>query len=272
MDTNKLAYGPHISLAGNADPFEAAAVNGYTAVQTHWGNPRSLKAKAAKKKHLRKKSDPVWVVHACYIAHAAMKPEIAQVTHAHFNTLLREIAKAGAQHYVVHVGGTKDRDPDEIAKGIRETQLAVKDTLEELAKAETPVHFLVENVANKNAFNENLEKLANVTHEPYWGWCLDLAHSNACGIDWAEVQRVVKVLPPKVAHINYPGSSFGSGLDRHGWRAAPGPTMTGEATAAWDKTICLLRDLGVTLISEGGSNQDSSLDAEVVVVKGILES
>jgi sugar phosphate isomerase/epimerase len=151
------------------------------------------------------------------------------------------------------------------------------------AKDERKVKLLIENTAAKYSFNEDLNNLIQAIEPfPELGWCLDTAHSNAAGVSFDQLRQVLKRKPPELCHANYPGSPFGCGRDRHGWRSwnivlegeatEPNSGMTPAMTEEWDNLIRQLHKLNVPLILEGGSFDDGNMKRELDLLQLILKT
>lgn len=284
-----LRLGPHTKKQGSPEEQrEIARDLNWSAIQTHFGNPRSLRiASAAPKAPWSKydpEKDPVWAFHAAYTSSATPKAENEKATANYLGQLLVHAQREGAKYVVVHVGGTKDRTAEEVGDKIKSFLMHSKlpEILAKLNSGDRPVKLLVENTAALYPFNQNLRNLTKAIADfPHVGWCLDTAHSNAAGIVWSEVQEVIRESPPDLCHANFPGSPFGCGRDRHGWRTWPDilagkeesqySGMTPDTTRQWDETIRVLAASNVPLILEGGS-YDGDMNAELEFVRSLLST
>jgi endonuclease IV len=226
--------------------------------------------------------DPVWSLHAAYTASVTPKEEVEKATANYLGQLLYAAHKAGATFVVVHVGGTKEFSATEVADRMRNflKKFRLSEIAEKLSE-KRPLKLLVENTAALYPFNQNLINLVEVALDfKGVGWCVDTAHTNAAGIAWDEVRTIVNEFPPDLAHINFPGSPFGCGRDRHGWRTASSLlggeieeacNMTPEDIAEWEETVRTLYRKGVPLILEGSGWTNSDIYKEIKFVREMLE-
>lgn len=281
-----IRLGPHTTRLDSPIQQRAAAIeNKWSAYQTHWANPRTIRTASTPKdipvKDLDPKKDPVWAFHCAYPAFAApLKDEKA--TANYLARVLESSSLVGAQFVVVHVGETSVSSAKEVADRMRNflRKNRFSDITLKLSE-KFPVKLVVENVAAKYEFNQSLIHLIEVIEEfPGIGWCLDTAHSNAAGIPWDEVRTIITEFPPDLAHINFPGSPFGCGRDRHGWRSDPtilageineDCDLTPEDVKEWDDTVRLLHKEGVPLILEGSGWRTSDILTEIDFVRNLLQ-
>lgn len=176
--------GPHTDRAVTPDDQrQIARDNGWTALQTHWGNPRTLtlnKDGYGFAKSTYAPNDPFWVFHSAYCAVASPPLDKEKATGDYLKMMLQHARRAHAHAVVVHVGGTKDHTASQVQDRIR-TFLLNQD-FEGFFKTfqpsgEWPIRLLLENVAANYPFNQNLFHIAEVARQfNQVGWCLDLAH------------------------------------------------------------------------------------------------
>lgn len=288
---NRSTLGVHMSKCPTPElQRKTAREAGYSCFQTHYGNPQSLVLADQIngipvdqfKIDFDWERDPIWVIHAAYLANCTPRDSrVGHLTAKYLKNLLLQAQKLGASYVVVHTGGTKDKAPELVGSQIRQFLISygVVDYLEGLSKTGHQVCLAVENVAAAYPFNaalfhlmESVKGLSNV------GWTLDLAHAWAAGIPFQEIKLLVEgqVNLPLVCHANFPGSKFSSGKDRHGWRykgyqGQEGSDLDETDIALWDVVIGCLYKNRVPLILEG-SRQEGTKEEEFGFVSSLLSS
>lgn len=255
---------------------------GWSALQTHWGSPRTLKlpdtVAGMDQSTYKHGEDPVWVFHSAYVAHSTPPQSSRAAAGAYLKKLFKHAATVGSAYVVLHTGGTKEKAREAIIEDMQDffATYKINEYLQELSKgAGYPIKLAIENVAAKYPWNQDLFNIAN-TVKPYShiGWCLDLAHSWAAGCDLQHTLDVVNTEPPLICHSNFPGSKFGSGLDRHGWRYQPHNTPANPEQLeidAWDEVIRSLAKQNVILIVEGSGSIEGDMITEVEMLKKIAQ-
>lgn len=274
--------GPHMDRAVTPDDQrQIAKDNGYTAMQTHWGNPRTLalnKDGYGLAKSTYASNDPFWVFHSAYCAVASPPADKEKATGDYLKLMLQHARRAHAHAVVVHVGGTKEHTAAQVQDRIR--TFLLNQNFEGFFESfqpygEWPICLLLENVAAAYPFNQSLFNIAEVARQfRQVGWCLDLAHANAAGIPHDQLLEVIDKHCPNVCHCNYPGSPFGSGRDRHGWRYRAEEFnkehgLTQLQQDQWDEVVRLLHRQKVPLILEGSSTP-GSYNEEVRFVRNLV--
>jgi len=263
-----MFIGPHIKkeVTPNATR-DKARREGWGCFQTHWQSPRTLRLKEVLvlEDNTPKEDDPIWVIHSAYPASVTPRPEISRPTYNYIVNLTKQAALIGAQYVVIHVGGTKDKEVSQVEFTIRNflTTYKISEWLDQLPRSVT---LLIENVAAAYPFNQSLKPLIGIVKDyDHVGWCLDLHHSWAAGIPYSEIQALAVEDLPDVVHANFPGSEFGSGRDRHGWRSQwrMKPFTTAEQTSEWDTTLKILNEKEIPLILEGSKYPESNLVEEL---------
>jgi endonuclease IV len=177
--------------------------------------------------------------------------------------------KAGATFAVIHLGGTKDRNPKDVVEAAK--CYWAKQTFLHQFLREYKIKFLIENVAAAYPTNEDLSHIISITKETpdILGWCLDTAHSNAAGVHY-EVLKDVLQDPnkrPDILHCNYPGSPFKSGRDRHGWLYKDDTPVDDEIKELWIEIVKEAFLVGRPLVVEGSSNPGSLHEEVQALVK-----
>jgi endonuclease IV len=288
-----MQIGPHISREAVPDPmnprlwWSLANKANHTAFQTHVFNPGSLSLpenvvkRACKHDHSDIPKGGEWYFHASYFACAAPNERTAEGTATYLRNAL-EIAKSfGVKGIVIHTGATAGVRP--VAYGVRLFEFLEKFKLFETLQS-SGVELAIELGANKSELNREPGFLAVMVEAiPALGWCLDTAHCYAAGVSWERVIEVCNKLPPLVCHCNFPGSSFGSGHDVHGWRSAPQTLKVGkqvtmrshketqEAMEGYDNLLRLLIGKGVPLIIEGSGFLTSGFQTELDLLKELFD-
>lgn len=238
-----MKIGPHISQTSPRT---------YPCFQTFWGSPKSLQLKFDPRQ--LPGHDSTWIIHASYLANIT-----SDICHDYLRVLLRQAAVLKVYAVVVHLGTTKKLDADEVI-------YRLKSILNNFKFIDEGVILAIENPANSCPFNWTSANLAR-TVEPYEGigWCLDTHHAFAAGIPFEELHETIQQYPPSVVHANFPGSPFGSGIDKHGCAYLPDIYTTPKQREQWYQTLRLLKDVPMILECSG------DVQSELAHIKGILE-
>lgn len=247
--------GPHCTHGDTPDLRRAdARVQGWGAFQTFpHGNRSSLSLNPNHVSGIRsdKSTDLIWVTHSSYPALFNPPDRARTATFRYFTNLAEWMRRVGSQYSVIHLGATKDQDPDQtVQRAIDNWQ---EQTLLRQFCTNHGIKFLVENVAAKYPVNQDLHHTARIANsDPTLGWCLDLAHANAAGVPYLEVLKII-VNPetrPTILHANYPGSAFGSGKDRHGLLCSDDTPITEEQKVDWKTIVKVAYAADIPLILE----------------------
>lgn len=266
---NSMKIGPHISPQETPPAtLDYAKQCGYSVFQTGWMSmhssnlPDSILGIPAKNypRIYDLKFDPTWVLHSAYVVHCSPKNHgVAYLNSKYLRTLFQHAQAIGSTIIVVHTGATKEKTPKEVVENMRHflQHYGIIRALQEVNET-FPLTLAVENVAAAYDFNKDLNHmLSAIEGLPHVGWCLDLAHRFAAGVTDANISEVIEHQPPSLVHANFPGSRFGSGLDRHGWRYQqrdnPSPFVNAEQMNFWDGLIGHLNEKKIPMILEGGS-------------------
>jgi len=278
-----MRLGPHLRMQETpAATRQFARDNGYAAFQTGWANMQSSRVPDSilgtpideYPRDYNLAVDPYWVIHSAYVVHAAPKDhKLAFVTSTYLKAIFRVARALGASAIILHTGATKDKKPAEVSATMRKflTSYGIPEALAEINETH-PLVLAIENVAAAYEYNQNLNyALDALDGLPHIGWCLDLAHRHAAGVTDAHLTQVIERRTPTICHANYPGSHFGCGLDRHGWRSK---SPVGEFDMSqthidyWEGTLRYLNNLDVPLIIE--QMQTDYLVDEVAAYRTIL--
>jgi sugar phosphate isomerase/epimerase len=181
--------------------------------------------------------------------------------------------KAGATRAVIHLGGTKDREPSDVVNAAKEywaQQTQLHDFLRQ-----HQIKLLIENVAAAYPTNQDLEYLISITKETpdILGWCLDTAHANAAGVSYDTLRDILSnpEKKPDVVHCNYPGSLFRSGRDVHGWYYKDETPLQDDAKPLWEDIVKTAYRSGCPLVVEGSSSPGDH-QKEVLALIALCES
>jgi len=218
--------------------------------------------------------DLIWVAHAAYPAlfnPPEDKPWVKASTFRYFTDLAEWMRRVGSRYAVIHLGGTKDRDPRAVVdQAIQNWQAQ---TLLRQFCQDHGLRFLIENVAAKYPVNQDLNYVATIAaSDPTLGWCLDTAHSNGAGVPWPRVLDILEnpTTRPTIIHANYPGSEFGSGKDRHGYRYLEATPVGPEDKAGWLEVVRKAWTLGIPMIFEGSGSYEGDAKLEVLHLRTLL--
>jgi len=278
----KLIVGPHVKKLSTAKlQMEEAQDNGWGIIQTFPGNPRTYDTVVIGNvpRIRRDAASPLMVAHCSYPVFFVSKEETRQRCVLYIAALIEWCGWNGYTHIVIHLGMTKGLEASVVIEGA-EKFWSENPRIKELLRA-NGVKLLIENVAAAYEANIKLHHLAEFVHRDpeILGWCLDLAHSNAAGVLYPKIDALLeRDLAPSIVHANYPGSPFGSGLDRHGWlyRKFPEDAAIHAASpenavihAAWMRTATRLFEAGLPFVLEGGSTE-GSIEAEVLCYREVF--
>ena len=288
MSSNQLMLlGPHIKREKFPDQQRFLAVqSGFGAFQTHWGNPRtsiiSDHEYELKFSNPKPEKDPIWVIHTAYTTSANPSYRNKDKVARYLINLINQSYYAGVKYIVLHVGAVKNLQVEWVSTNICSflEEYYILEALS-LNKDNRKVKLLIENMASVSPFNVDLKNLINVTNKyEDVGWCLDLCHAYAAGISFKDLQEAIDLCPPDVSHINFPGSKFGSGKDRHGWRTTKSilnnqlnydSLVSPQDIISWDSIVKYLYSLRIPLILEGGSFPGVSMKEELSFIRSMLQ-
>lgn len=272
-----LIIGPHVSklLPISANKKQAQKM-GWGIFQTFALNPRSLTVSKQITGFDPPFVDdgPLWIYHSSYLAHAVPSLKFKYVVRAYFEGVLQQALKVGVSALVAHLGASKDKTVAEVFINLKKNLEEINSFLEIINKNQPyPVKFLVENCASAYPFNSDLEPLATITNSyPYTGWTLDLAHSNAAGVEPEKLLEIIEKSPPFCCHANYSGSSWKSSLDRHGfaYQVPPeGDFLYGRWV--WKEAIKKLIEKDIPVIMEGSTSVEGDLNKEIEFVRNLFK-
>lgn len=266
--------GPHISKESTPNQQRQQARDyDWGVVQTHAGSPQTLRLDTSRISSLSYdgRKDIIWVVHAAYPALFSPPERTWGVNAEYMLKLATWCTKVGADFAVIHLGKTKDLSCSDVVSKARDywaKQIEIQDFLREQG-----LKFLIENVAGAYPANQDLNTILDIVRgfDDILGWCLDLAHANAAQVDYG---RIIEILlsatdRPTVIHCNYPGSLYGSGLDRHGWLYKDETPVSNEMKDCWKAVVKVAYRAGIPLIAEGSSNPGSVRD-EVEAIRNLV--
>lgn len=254
----ELIVGPHVKkLSTGKIQMEEAGDHNWGIIQTFPGNPRSSDPVivGGGEKVVRQQNSPLMVAHCSYPVFFVSKDETRIKCVRYLLALTEWCHWNGYTHIVVHLGATKGLKAVHVIASAQQFWDENPKLQEKLQAC--GVKLLIENVAAAYEANIELNYLAEFVHQypMVLGWCLDLAHSNAAGVLYPKIDALVeRGLGPSVVHANYPGSLFGSGLDRHGWLYKKFPDNA-IIHAAWMRTATKLFKAGLPFVIEGGSTE-----------------
>jgi hypothetical protein len=253
---------------------------GYPVCQTHFGNPQSFDIPREMHAHYAEGGPERWVWHAAFISSANPGEKSRDGCAVYLREVIRLAAKFRISDIVVHTGTVSGVPVERVLEGM-ERFLREEGIAAELGRAKT--RLAVELGASTCGLNLNPQLFAErFRGDPNIGWCLDLAHSYAAGCTWKTLLEAIRIQPPFVCHANFPGSSFGSSRDIHGWRTLPHLEKQGRATAQrmertidhltehFDMTIRMLHSAGVPLIVEGSQFPGCSTQVEMGTIRDIV--
>jgi deoxyribonuclease-4 len=278
----EITLGTHISLPKSLDGIVAhCATQGSNLIQTHWGSPQTLRGIKDPEPYKRvggsAADKPYWVIHAAYVANMTPKDETRKATLAYIKQMLT-VASTVKASLVIHVGGTKDQEPVAVRKRIGRFLNEIAQVIQDIPDFWPGAKLLIENVAAKYPFNQDLRYLTDAIEEfrDFTGWCLDTHHAHGAGVDYLELAKIIDNVEtrPDLVHANFPGAPFASGRDRHGWfyqqaAAIEQPNITGEQLCLWQQNLLKIAEKGIPMVLEGGST-DGELALEYAAVKSYI--
>lgn len=250
-----MKLGFHISKSKTPElTRQFARSAGYGVFQTFGSMPKSRKVDLNQIPYTDSK-DILWVVHANYPVHFISNPEHRESDVQYLAEKMVWCNRVGADYLVVHLGATKNFTRQQVVdlgrSQYKEATLLLR------AYEETGVKLLIENVAAKYEANETPDAILSIIEDnPGLGWCLDFAHANAAGMVDLDIKRVLtdSRAYPTVIHANYPGSTYGSGLDRHGLFYQNTDMISPLLREQWKQNIQLATLAEIPLILEGSSS------------------
>jgi hypothetical protein len=260
-----MLIGPHCnpSTSPRMDALQAK----WTVFQSNYCTTQSL---ATPKSLPREDIDyPIWFWHASYMASTNPNWAIRTGVGAYLREMLDDAIAMNIKGCVIHAGAMVDRPINHILDGT-ERFLAEFGLNRDLIAIELP------------AWRTTLGRDPTPFVERF-PWCLDLAHTFAAGCPWDLLHRVVESYPPRVCHINFPGSPFGSGKDVHGWRCNPALHMVSKTmmlrpahvitdiVTQYDSLIRLLIAKQIPMIVEGSSFPIADKVSEVNFIRSLFE-
>lgn len=272
--------GPHVSRTSDHNiQREIARINGWGSIQTMFGNNQSFDIPPSMlSTYTETNFNPLWFYHAPYTA--SVNPN--ERSREGCANLIRAMLKYGRKFHieaiVIHTGGVVGKLVDNVLDGMEDffENWGVRDAL---SRGNTKI--AVEIGASTCGFNLEPYRFAERYHNQI-GYCLDLAHSPAAGCGWGVLRDTIEKYPPIVAHVNFPGSLFGSSQDIHSWRTKPelvmikkkicirDNTAVKNVTKEYDETLHLLHSLNVPMIVEGSSFPGCTIEEEINTIKKIL--
>ena len=231
-----MLLGAHESAAGGCHRvFERGARDGAEAVQLWTRSARQWASRPLDVQEVRAfrlahrqfthRKIPT-AAHAAYLINlASAKPEIRARSIA---TLLDECLRAeqlGIDHVILHVGSSKDSDPE---AAIEQVALALREVVCALP-ARARVRILIELTAGQGSSIgssfEQIDAVLQATGEPRLGVCLDTQHMFAAGLEWTTphgydrtfraFERIVGLAHLEAFHLNDSKTALGSRVDRH---------------------------------------------------------
>jgi endonuclease IV len=269
-----MLIGPHTSKIGSpAYQREQAKKQGWSAIQTHAGNPQTYNLNPQSVEvYPQFEDDFLWVVHSCYPAFVVPKEEHVVKNFAYLHKLVEWCHRVKARYAVVHFGATKDKHPEDVKNAADSYLTRYKDLFDKCVQM--GVKILIENVASNQPVNRNLNHLVEIVHKrpDALGWCLDFAHSNAAGVPHEQLLSFFEdpLFRPNVLHCNYPGSLKGSGRDRHGWFHSDITPIPDSEKEDWKKLVRAAARNGIPLIMEGSSEVGGNHVEEVNAIKTLI--
>jgi endonuclease IV len=271
--------GPHCGKNDTADLQRAnARTEGWGAWQTHAGNPKTLNLnpRSASGINSDRSTDLIWVVHGAYSAlfnPPRDRQHVKQATFEYFTNLAEWMRRVSASYAVIHLGGTKDRDPDEVVAQAK-ANWGYQTLLQDFCRLHR-IKFLIENVAAKYPTNQDLNYISSIPLDfsDTLGWCLDTAHSNAAGVPWENILALLEdpARRPTVIHANYPGSGHGSGRDAHGFYYLDATPVSSSHKDGWKRVVRRAYQLGIPLIMEGSGTYEGDTSLEVKAVQTLVQ-
>lgn len=278
-----LLLGPHVDNC--IVPRLLARGRGWGVFQTHFGNPQSFEIPAVRMAPYGEEyeeREPVWIWHAAFVSSVNPRLSSREGCAEYLARVCSLGRKFRVASVVVHTGAVSGVPIGTVMEGM-------SDFLNRLVAA-TPGDgptVAVEHGASTCGFNLDPRVFATVWRGSPGGrvgWCVDLAHVYGAGCPWRILREAIEIYPPAVCHVNFPGSTFGSSRDIHGWRTLPqlvgGPRrsvdsrldLTVEALVRdWDSIVRLLAGLGVPLIVEGSGFPGCDVFQEIETVRQIIE-
>jgi len=278
----EVTLGTHIPLPKTLPGIISHCANqGSNLIQTHWGSPQTLRGIKDPEPYKRvggsAADKPYWAIHAAYVANMTPKDETRKATLSYIKQMMEVASKVKAV-VVIHVGGTKDQEPADVQKRIVSFLHEIREEVQTIPDYWGGAKLLIENVAAKYAFNQDLRYLIDCLQQfhNFAGWCLDTHHAHGAGVDYQEVAKIIDNVEtrPDLVHANFPGAPFASGRDRHGWfyqqvAATEQPNVTGEQFDLWLQNLARMAYKGIPMVLEGGST-DGDLALEYEAVKSYV--
>lgn len=280
-----ILIGPHTDVPKYPPRFGARAV-GWGCFQSHFGNPHSFNVpgwyESGKDNYdpIDRTCEEKWFWHASFVASANPGDRSREICAHYLTQVCKHARKYRIDGIVIHTGKVVGIPVEIVESGMVKF---LKDYRLLDAARESGTVLAVEMGASTCGFNLNPIRFAQLTNGVAGlGWCLDTAHCHAAGTPWRDVREAIEINPPTVAHINFPGSNFGSSQDIHGWRCHPnmvqhkkekGSRNTDVAALIceeFDLTIRQLHAAGVPMIVEGSGFPFCDVHQDIVLIKRIL--